>query len=406
MENITSTVETKCLNSCLHLTGCITSEMCKNYIENEYIFPNFVEWIYIGLYIILFCCGIVGNTLVCYVIYTCHHMQTFVNIFIFNLAVADFLVILVCLPPTMMADVTETWYLGETMCKIVPFLQTTSVTVSVLTLSAISVERYFAICKPWTRRLSKRFILRVIVCIWLIGVSVSIPDLIFYSVTPTFHESITFYLRYCSRQWKSNDNLIYNLVILIVLYSIPICLMAYTYAIISKQLWRKDLPGIVEAEHRPMNKITSSGPESQLRSRQRAAKMLIAIVVVFAVCYLPVYVLNLTRITASFQEIPANWISIIVLTSHILCYANSVVNPFIYNFMSAKFRKEFQAVLRLSRCRCSSRKIRIPSVLTSSKNKSSLPRTEGYELNMDNSKQSWIKSSTKRKEQNPQEKYG
>lgn len=49
------------------------------------------------------------------------------------------------------------------------------------------------------------------------------------------------------------------------------------------------------AEHRPMNTMTSSGPESQLRSRQRAAKMLIAIVVVFAVCYLPVHVLNLTR---------------------------------------------------------------------------------------------------------------
>lgn len=45
------------------------------------------------------------------------------------------------------------------------------------------------------------------------------------------------------------------------------------------------------------------------------------------------------RITASFQEIPANWISIIVLTSHILCYANSVVNPFIYNFMSGVYKK-------------------------------------------------------------------
>lgn len=81
------------------------------------------------------------------------------------------------------------------------------------------------------------------------------------------------------------------------------------------------------------------------------------------------------------------------------------VSPLWFTF-TAKFRKEFQAVLRLSRCRCSSRKIRIPSVLTSSKNKSSLPRTEGYELNIDNSKQSWIKSSTIRKEQNPQEKYG
>jgi hypothetical protein len=121
------------------------------------------------------------------------------------------------------------------------------VTVSVLTLSAISVERYFAICKPWTRRLSRRFILRIIIAIWLIGIVVSIPDLIYYSVTTTFQESVTFYLRYCSRRWTVEDNMIYNLVILIVLYSIPICLMAYTYAIISKQLWRKDLPGIVEA---------------------------------------------------------------------------------------------------------------------------------------------------------------
>lgn len=127
MENTTVISETKCLNSCLdlHEPECITREICKRFIENVYIFPSSVEWIYIGLYIILFCCGIVGNTLVCYVIYTCHHMQTFVNIFIFNLAVADFLVIFVCLPPTMMADVTETWYLGETMCKIVPFLQVT-----------------------------------------------------------------------------------------------------------------------------------------------------------------------------------------------------------------------------------------------------------------------------------------
>ena len=73
----------------------------------------------------------------------------------------------------------------------------------------------------------------------------------------------------------------------------------------------------------------------------------------------------------------------------------------------AKFRKEFQAVLRLSKCKCTSQKIRVPSVLTSSKNKSSLPRTQGYEMNTGNSKQSSIKSSsTLRTEQNPQEKYG
>ncbi|XP_075211030.1 neuropeptide FF receptor 2-like [Lycorma delicatula] len=32
----------------------------------------------------------------------------------------------------------------------------------------------------------------------------------------------------------------------------------------------------------------------------------------------------------------------ISIVSHWLCYANSAVNPVIYNFMSGKYRKEFQ----------------------------------------------------------------
>ena len=40
-----------------------------------------------------------------------------------NLALADFMVCLICLPPTMLDDVTETWYMGSIMCKIVKYLQ-------------------------------------------------------------------------------------------------------------------------------------------------------------------------------------------------------------------------------------------------------------------------------------------
>lgn len=50
-------------------------------------------------------------------------MRTVTNIFIVNLAVADFFVILLCLPPTVVWDVTETWFLGETLCKVVPYFQ-------------------------------------------------------------------------------------------------------------------------------------------------------------------------------------------------------------------------------------------------------------------------------------------
>lgn len=65
----------------------------------------------------------IGNALVCIAVYTNHSMRTVTNIFIVNLAVADFFVILLCLPPTVVWDVTETWFLGETLCKVVIYFQ-------------------------------------------------------------------------------------------------------------------------------------------------------------------------------------------------------------------------------------------------------------------------------------------
>lgn len=65
----------------------------------------------------------IGNALVCLAVYTNHSMRTVTNIFIVNLAVADFFVILLCLPPTVVWDVTETWFLGEMLCKVVIYFQ-------------------------------------------------------------------------------------------------------------------------------------------------------------------------------------------------------------------------------------------------------------------------------------------
>lgn len=50
-------------------------------------------------------------------------MRTVTNIFIVNLAIADLLVIILCLPPTVVWDVSETWFLGSSMCKAILYLQ-------------------------------------------------------------------------------------------------------------------------------------------------------------------------------------------------------------------------------------------------------------------------------------------
>lgn len=89
----------------------------------EYIYPRNYEWFFIVVHSVVFVVGLVGNALVCLAVYRNHTMRTVTNYFIVNLAVADLLVIIVCLPPTVVWDVTETWFLGHMPCKIVPYLQ-------------------------------------------------------------------------------------------------------------------------------------------------------------------------------------------------------------------------------------------------------------------------------------------
>ncbi|PSN49031.1 hypothetical protein C0J52_09644 [Blattella germanica] len=101
---------------------CISNEDYINLIE-AHIFPTTYEWVLIALHSVVFLAGLIGNALVCVAVYRNHSMRTVTNYFIVNLAVADFMVILFCLPPTVVWDVTETWFMGTALCKIVLYFQ-------------------------------------------------------------------------------------------------------------------------------------------------------------------------------------------------------------------------------------------------------------------------------------------
>lgn len=97
----------------------------EEYLESikAFIYPKTWAWVLIAFHTIVFIVGLVGNTLVGVAVYRNHSMRTVTNYFIVNLSVADFLVILFCLPPTVIWDVTSTWFFGTALCKVVLYLQ-------------------------------------------------------------------------------------------------------------------------------------------------------------------------------------------------------------------------------------------------------------------------------------------
>jgi neuropeptide FF receptor 2 len=61
--------------------------------------------VYCVAYLLVFAVGIVGNFFVIAVVFRSPRMRTVTNFFIVNLAVADILVIVFCLPATLMSNI-------------------------------------------------------------------------------------------------------------------------------------------------------------------------------------------------------------------------------------------------------------------------------------------------------------
>lgn len=105
-----------------------TNDYCEDdedYVDRilSYIFPTPFEWCIIVAFIVVFVAGLIGNSLVCIVVWKNANMRNVLNMFIVNLSIADFLVILICLPPTLLESVTETWFMGGLPCKLIKYIQ-------------------------------------------------------------------------------------------------------------------------------------------------------------------------------------------------------------------------------------------------------------------------------------------
>ena len=98
---------------------------CEELIINI-AFPNWYQIIGYLLYTSIFIISLIGNALVCYVVYRIPRMKTVTNFFIANLAVGDMLMNLFCVPTTFISTIIlQAWPFGAELCPSVNYAQVT-----------------------------------------------------------------------------------------------------------------------------------------------------------------------------------------------------------------------------------------------------------------------------------------
>ncbi|CAH1999962.1 unnamed protein product [Acanthoscelides obtectus] len=169
---------------------------------------------------------IFGNTLVILAVITTRRLRTVTNCFVMSLAVADWLVGICVMPPAVAYTLMGTWELGWILCDIWVSLDILLCTASILSLCAISIDRYLAVTQPlrYSRnRRSKRLAFGMILVVWVSSMLISCPP-IFGWYEPGKHANKT------CRYNKNTGYVIYSAM---GSFFIPMVVMLYVYIKIS-----------------------------------------------------------------------------------------------------------------------------------------------------------------------------
>ncbi|XP_067863782.1 5-hydroxytryptamine receptor 1A-beta-like [Heptranchias perlo] len=132
--------------------------------------------------------GVLGNGLVCRVVYTSKYLQTPNNALLVNLAANDLLKCALDIPSFLLASIwgNSRADLGETVCLLQPFTYSLSSCVQLVTLVVISAERYQAIANPFQTAKRKIRVKVWILMVWSVGFVLSVLSITVTKKTPVY----------------------------------------------------------------------------------------------------------------------------------------------------------------------------------------------------------------------------
>ncbi|KRF79140.1 tyramine receptor 1 isoform X2 [Drosophila virilis] len=180
----------------------------------------------VAIFLLLILVTVIGNMLVILAVLTTRRLRTVTNCFVMSLAVADLLVGIFVMPPAVALHVIGSWKLGWLLCEFWISFDILLCTASILSLCAISLDRYLAVTQPLTyskKWRCKRLALLMILGVWLLAFVITCPPMLgWYEPGRNRHQTDFVDCRY-------NQNKGYVVYSAMGSFFIPLTVMLYVY---------------------------------------------------------------------------------------------------------------------------------------------------------------------------------
>lgn len=316
---------------------------CPERTKISYVF----KYINTTLSCAIFIIGMVGNATLLRIIYQNKCMRNGPNALIASLALGDLIYIVIDIPIVVFKLLAERWPfdqspIGACLCKLVPFIQKASVGITVLNLCALSVDRYRAVAS-WSRVQGNGIPLITaieIISIWVLSFVLAIPEAIGFVMIPFEYRGEQFrtcmfnatspfmeFYKYAKDWWLFGFYFCVPLACTAVFYTLMTCKMLHQ---------RKGSLRIALSEH--------------LKQRREVAKTVFCLVVIFALCWFPMHLSRIIKLTVYNERDSGrcellSFLLVMDFISMNLAALNSCINPIALYFVSKKFKNCFQSCL-------------------------------------------------------------
>lgn len=277
--------------------------------------------------------GLLFNSFVLGVYLAHKDRLTVAEIYLSNLALADFF--LLCgLPFWGMYILNDfNWTYGDTLCKMVNSIIIINFYTSSYTLVMISVDRYLALVKTMKARWLRRTLYAKVICfiLWILGLLMSLPTMVHRKVK--FIEDLQTMSCILDYSHDSSWNLAHQILMNVVGFVLPFLVIVFSSGNIIKALAQR-------RENVGSHDIND----------KKATVLVYAVTLLFLLCWGPFQVFTFLDTLCDVQVLDETlWDHILDIGSQVsvyLAFLNSALNPVLYVFSGQYFRRKVRAIYR------------------------------------------------------------
>ena len=296
-------------------------------------------------YSVIIVVSLTGNFLIGTIVFKIKSMRRPINYLILNMAMSDLILPIFLFPRLLTELYIGSWLVdgtfGLALCKMAYLMQDVSTAVSIQSLVLIAIDRFGAVVFPFRPPVvSAKLCPFYILATWIVSTAIHSPYLFAFKL-----EDTRGYLS-CRLMWseafgESSSLRSYYVALFLVLAVIPFALMSILYSLIIVKLKSQKMPG---------GKSVSTKKRQQRMRRDRSVlRMVLAIVLGFALCWAPFNVLAFLQFFVRDQnpQVTCGFVHFQFFASY-MAYANCAINPCICFVFNSNYREGLKKIFGCS----------------------------------------------------------